>query len=193
MRFVAVQLVAWDRLLSLRCARGSTPRDPGVAVGTVRVRRRASPPVRSLHRLFLGRHPPADLSHAASDGRRRLGTRDNRGPAGPAGQEDLHGFEEGASRVGTLDRRAARRAARAARSAIPEPATSPSSCVAPRTATWRRRAPRSRRCARNVPTCGHLRGFEKRQFPDPSALRGPALHHYLVLRGGIRAEEGAIG
>jgi DNA-binding PadR family transcriptional regulator len=37
------------------------------------------------------------------------------------------------------------------------------------------------------------RGFEKRQFPDPSALRGPALHQYLVLRGGIRAEEGAIG
>jgi DNA-binding PadR family transcriptional regulator len=36
------------------------------------------------------------------------------------------------------------------------------------------------------------RGFEKRQFPDPSALHGSALHHYLVLRGGIRAEESAI-
>lgn len=36
------------------------------------------------------------------------------------------------------------------------------------------------------------RGFEKRQFPDPSALTGSALHQYLVLRGGIRAEEGAI-
>jgi hypothetical protein len=36
------------------------------------------------------------------------------------------------------------------------------------------------------------RGFEKRQFPDPSALSGASLHQYLVLRGGIRAEEGAI-
>jgi DNA-binding PadR family transcriptional regulator len=36
------------------------------------------------------------------------------------------------------------------------------------------------------------REFEKRQFPDPSALDGAALHQYLVLRGGIRAEEGAI-
>jgi DNA-binding PadR family transcriptional regulator len=36
------------------------------------------------------------------------------------------------------------------------------------------------------------RGFEKRQFPDPSALTGSALHQYLVLRGGIRAEESAI-
>ena len=36
------------------------------------------------------------------------------------------------------------------------------------------------------------RGFEKRQFPDPSALSGATLHQYLVLRGGIRAEESAI-
>ncbi|HTM85198.1 MAG TPA: PadR family transcriptional regulator [Mycobacterium sp.] len=36
------------------------------------------------------------------------------------------------------------------------------------------------------------RGFQKRQFPDPSALHGSALHQYLVLRGGIRAEESAI-
>jgi DNA-binding PadR family transcriptional regulator len=36
------------------------------------------------------------------------------------------------------------------------------------------------------------RGFEKRQFPDPSALTGSALHQYLVLRGGVRAEESAI-
>ncbi len=35
-------------------------------------------------------------------------------------------------------------------------------------------------------------GFEKRQFPDPAALTGAALHQYLVLRGGIRAEEGSI-
>lgn len=36
------------------------------------------------------------------------------------------------------------------------------------------------------------RGYEKRQFPDPRALTGAALHQYLVLRGGIRAEESAI-
>jgi DNA-binding PadR family transcriptional regulator len=36
------------------------------------------------------------------------------------------------------------------------------------------------------------RGFEKRQFPDPGALSGSVLHQYLVLRGGIRAEESAI-
>jgi len=36
------------------------------------------------------------------------------------------------------------------------------------------------------------RGFEKTQFPDPSALRDSALHQYLVLRGGIRAEESTI-
>jgi DNA-binding PadR family transcriptional regulator len=32
----------------------------------------------------------------------------------------------------------------------------------------------------------------KRQFPDPSALHGATLHQYLVLRGGIRAEESSI-
>lgn len=37
------------------------------------------------------------------------------------------------------------------------------------------------------------RGLEKRAFPDPSALRGVSLHQYLVLRGGIRAEQSAIG
>jgi DNA-binding PadR family transcriptional regulator len=35
-------------------------------------------------------------------------------------------------------------------------------------------------------------GFQKRQFPDPSELTGAALHQYLVLRGGIRAEEGSV-
>ena len=34
--------------------------------------------------------------------------------------------------------------------------------------------------------------LEKRQFPDPSALSGAALHQYLVLRGGIRAEQGSV-
>ena len=36
------------------------------------------------------------------------------------------------------------------------------------------------------------RGYQKRQFGDPAALSGTALHQYLVLRGGIRAEEGSI-
>ena len=36
------------------------------------------------------------------------------------------------------------------------------------------------------------RGFEKEQFPNPAALTSSELHQYLVLRGGVRAEEGAI-
>jgi DNA-binding PadR family transcriptional regulator len=35
-----------------------------------------------------------------------------------------------------------------------------------------------------------FRHLEKRDFPAPDALSGPALHQYLVLRGGIRVEEG---
>jgi DNA-binding PadR family transcriptional regulator len=33
---------------------------------------------------------------------------------------------------------------------------------------------------------------EKRDFPDPGALSGRALHQYLVLRGGIRHEQSRI-
>jgi DNA-binding PadR family transcriptional regulator len=36
------------------------------------------------------------------------------------------------------------------------------------------------------------RGFEKKQFSDPVSLHGSTLHQYLVLRGGIRTEEGTI-
>lgn len=36
------------------------------------------------------------------------------------------------------------------------------------------------------------RGLEKDQFPDPAVLTGSQPHQYLVLRGGIRAEEGVI-
>lgn len=36
------------------------------------------------------------------------------------------------------------------------------------------------------------RNYEKRQFPDPNVLSGSALHQYLVLHGGIRAEEGTV-
>nr|MDP9168014.1 PadR family transcriptional regulator [Actinomycetota bacterium] len=33
---------------------------------------------------------------------------------------------------------------------------------------------------------------EKREFPDPARLHGVPLHQYLVLRGGISYERGAI-
>ncbi|KQH79106.1 PadR family transcriptional regulator [Mycobacterium gordonae] len=36
------------------------------------------------------------------------------------------------------------------------------------------------------------RSLQRRGFPDPSVLRDAALHQYLVLRGGIRAEESAV-
>jgi len=36
------------------------------------------------------------------------------------------------------------------------------------------------------------RGFQKRQFPDPAALTTAARNQYLVLRGGIRAEQGSV-
>ncbi len=36
------------------------------------------------------------------------------------------------------------------------------------------------------------RTIEKRDFPDPAALSGRALHQYLVLRGGIRTEQGRL-
>ena len=39
---------------------------------------------------------------------------------------------------------------------------------------------------------GHLSRTREAHIPDPSVLRGAALHQYLVLRGGIRAEESAI-
>lgn len=37
------------------------------------------------------------------------------------------------------------------------------------------------------------RMIEKRDFPVPDQLSGTALHQYLVLRGGIRVEEGFAG
>lgn len=36
------------------------------------------------------------------------------------------------------------------------------------------------------------RVIEKRDFPDPGGLRGQRLHQYLVLRGGIQAEQGQL-
>jgi DNA-binding PadR family transcriptional regulator len=36
------------------------------------------------------------------------------------------------------------------------------------------------------------RAIEKKDFPDPSALHGRRLHQYLVLRGGIKAEEALV-
>lgn len=35
-------------------------------------------------------------------------------------------------------------------------------------------------------------GVAKGQFPDPAALEGAAMHQYLVLRGGVLAEEGSL-
>ncbi len=43
--------------------------------------------------------------------------------------------------------------------------------------------------ARHAERLAVYHGIEKRDFGDPSALTGRALHQYLVLRGGIRAEE----
>ncbi|AGM02930.1 PadR family transcriptional regulator [Amycolatopsis keratiniphila] len=34
--------------------------------------------------------------------------------------------------------------------------------------------------------------IEKRDFPDPSVLSGQSLHQFLVLRGGIRTEQGHV-
>ncbi|WP_034269183.1 PadR family transcriptional regulator [Haloechinothrix halophila] len=39
---------------------------------------------------------------------------------------------------------------------------------------------------------GVYRMIEKRDFADPDSLRGQRLHQYLVLRGGIRAEQGQL-
>jgi hypothetical protein len=36
------------------------------------------------------------------------------------------------------------------------------------------------------------RAIEKRDFPDPDRLSGRHLHQYLVLRGGLRVEEGRV-
>jgi len=36
------------------------------------------------------------------------------------------------------------------------------------------------------------RGIQKRDFPKPAGLHGRDLHQYLVLRGGIRAEESFV-
>lgn len=36
------------------------------------------------------------------------------------------------------------------------------------------------------------RAIEQRDFPDPAALSGQRLHQYLVLRGGIRVEQGFL-
>ncbi|QUR68565.1 PadR family transcriptional regulator [Mycobacterium spongiae] len=46
--------------------------------------------------------------------------------------------------------------------------------------------------AERIESLDVYRGIEKRTFPNPSVLQGAALHQYLVLRGGIRAEENAI-
>ncbi len=75
----------------------------------------------------------------------------------------------------------------------PVPVMWPSSCAVPRTATRQRCARRYPRCAPNAPNCWTpIADSRRQQFSDPSALRGSALHQYLVLRGGIRTEESTI-
>lgn len=49
----------------------------------------------------------------------------------------------------------------------------------------------SLRAARSAQLQTYL-DYEKRQFPEPSSLSGSALHQFLVLRGGIRAEQNSI-
>ena len=68
-----------------------------------------------------------------------------------------------------------------------------SNCGAPNTATRPRCASRSSALrAERAALLDTYRGYQKLQFPDPSGLSGSALHQYLVLRGGIRAEEGSV-
>ena len=112
--------------------------------------------------------------------------------AGQAGQEGLHRGRRRPRRTGPLDRRTADRP-RQLGDRQPHPRPGGQDPRAPPTAT-------SPHCATQVAALraeraallDTYRGFEKRQFPDPGALTGTALHQYLVLRGGIRAEESAI-
>ncbi len=189
MRVNAVQLVAYGCSEFLCCGGGPSPRDPGVAVRAVRLRLRVDAPVRSLDRLLLERHPPTDLPHAADDGGRRLGVGDGGGPTRTAGQEGLHRVR---LRPAELARWIATpRRQRADRRGGSAPASWPSNCAARPTATSRR-STASRGVADSTrPLLDTYRGFEK-QFPEPESLRGSALHQYLVLRGGIRTEEGTI-
>lgn len=46
--------------------------------------------------------------------------------------------------------------------------------------------------AERVEALDAYRAIEKRSFADPATLHGTALHQYVVLRLGIRAEENAI-
>lgn len=48
----------------------------------------------------------------------------------------------------------------------------------------------ARHRARHAERLELYRHLEKRDFPAPERLSGTALHQYLVLRGGIRVEEG---
>ena len=159
---------------------------------TVRLRLRAGPPVRPVHRLLLGRHPSADLPHAEIDGGRRLGARHARRATGQAGQEGLHRL-----RRRTVPRWPAgspnRCRAAAARWPTTAPATSRSRSAAPRTATSTRCALRWPRFGPSAPNCWTPTADSRSgSFPIRARLSGSALHQYLVLRGGIRAEESAI-
>ena len=178
--------------VALRCCRGPPARDPGVAVRAVRLGIRTGPPVRPVDRLLLGRHAPADLPHAARDGGRRLGARRRGGRATrQARQEGLRRHRRRPRRTRAVDRRAARRPGQRRPDNVP--ATWRSRSAAPPTATSTRCAPQVAGAARErAELLDAYRGFEKRHSPTRPPLTGAALHQYLVLRGGIRAEEGSI-
>ena len=98
-------------------------------------------------------------------------------------------------RIGPLDRRAARRR-RAGRGGALSDTRTREIAVKLRGAAYgdtaALRTQISALRAERAQLLDTYRGFEKTQFPDPAALDGSALHQYLVLRGGIRAEEGTI-
>ena len=135
--------------------------------------------------LLLERHPPADLPRAQADGRGRLGRRRGRRAGRPPGQEGLHG-----------QRRRPRELARW----IAEPTEPGTAAQRAGGEDPRRVLRRPRRVVAEVARHrdGHAerldvyRQIEKRDFPDPAGCTGADLHQYLVLRGGIRVEEGFV-
>lgn len=50
----------------------------------------------------------------------------------------------------------------------------------------------SQHCDTHAQRLAVYRAIELRDFPNPGTLSGTALHQYLVLRGGIRIEEGFV-
>ena len=166
-------------------AHGARARDSRVARGTVRERLRPGAPVRRLDRPLLAGQPPADLQGAGPDGVRQARRVQPRRPGRPAGQEGLRDH-----------RRRPRRAHDLARD--PHPARGPAQRVrgqAPRDAPRRPRRTGRPGARATHRACRPARGYESsaaKFYPDPTALTDEQVGPYLVLRGGMRAEAGAI-